>query len=80
MAHILTVRRIDPKLHAALRERASSGGRSVEAEVRSILAKTCLPQASADWTNGLRERARARTGNHPQSDSADLIRQGRDER
>lgn len=80
MPQVLTVRRIDPKLHDALRQRAANKKRSVEAEVRSILAETCLPEAKASWVMGLRERARLRTGTSKQSDSADLIRQGRDER
>lgn len=80
MAQALTVRQIDPKIHAALRERAAREGRSVEAEVRSILAETCLPADRTNWSNGLRERARQRTGGTQQTDSAELIRQGRDER
>lgn len=80
MAQILTVRQIDPKLHDALRQRAASRKRSVEAEVRSILADACLPPTKTDWARGLRERAQSRTGKCKQSDSADLIHKGRDER
>ncbi len=34
----LTIRRLDDRTHALLRERAARNGRSVEAEVRAILS------------------------------------------
>jgi len=81
MAHAITVRQIDPHLHDALKLRAAKAGRSVEAEVRAILASACLPrQTSEVWMKGIRERARIRTAGKIQTDSADLIREARDAR
>jgi len=80
MAQAITVRQIDPHLHDALKLRAAKAGRSVEAEVRAILADACLPQRAGSWTKGIRDRARTRTAGRDQTDSADLIREARDAR
>ena len=80
MPKALTIRQIDPEVHDALRRRAARTGRSVEAEVRAILTEACLPAPTPRWALGLRERACARTAGVVQSDSADLIREGRDGR
>lgn len=81
MAQVLTVRQVPEEVHRALKSRAVRSGRSVEAEVRQILADTCLPEAEAGtWISGLRNRARRRTSGTPQTDSAALIREGRDDR
>jgi len=80
MAQVITVRQIDGKLHQALRQRAAKAGRSVEAEIRTILTETCLPQSGENWIDGLRDRATERTRGKPQTDSADLIREARDAR
>lgn len=42
MANI-SVRNVDPSVHAALRERASRNGRSMEAEIRQILSDAARP-------------------------------------
>ena len=56
-------------------------GRSVEAEVRQILAESCLPARGREcWVAGLRARAVKRTAGVPQTDSALIIREGRDAR
>ncbi|HHX83813.1 MAG TPA: toxin-antitoxin system antitoxin subunit [Actinomycetales bacterium] len=39
----LTVRKVDPRTHALLRERAARNGRSVEAEIRLILDAAVAP-------------------------------------
>lgn len=44
----LTIRNVPDAIHRALRLRAASTGRSVEAEVRAILATTHQPQSSQD--------------------------------
>lgn len=41
---ILTVRNVPEEVHRALRVRAALRGRSTEAEVRSILEETVLPE------------------------------------
>jgi plasmid stability protein len=81
MATALTIRQLDEDTHQRLRERAASRRRSVEAEVRAILTEAVQPASGAkDWRDGLRERALARTAGRPQTDSAELIAQGRDDR
>ena len=44
---MLTVRNVPDEVHRALRARASSRGRSTEAEVRAILKETVLPEGRA---------------------------------
>ena len=80
MADILTIRRLAEPVQAALRERARRAGRSMDAEAREILTRTCVGPGREGWLDGLRERARRRTGGREQTDSAELIRQGRDGR
>jgi hypothetical protein len=72
MGRVLTIRQLSPELHQALRDRAARNGRSVEGEVRHILAETCLNTLSGDWAAGLRDRARHRTAGRPQTDAAAL--------
>ena len=81
MTKAINIRGIDDQVHDALRRRAARTGRSVEAEVRIILSETCLPKkGTTEWASGLRARAQARTGGTTQTDSAELIREARDER
>jgi hypothetical protein len=80
MADVVTIRRLPEPVQAALRERARRAGRSMEAEARAILTAACAGRVPAGWVDGLRERARARTGGRPQTDSAELIAEGRDAR
>lgn len=42
---MLTVRNLDPEVHAKLRERAALHGRSMEAEARAVLAASVLGDA-----------------------------------
>jgi len=44
---MLTVRNVPDEVHRALRARASSRGRSTEAEVRAILKESVLPEGRA---------------------------------
>ena len=44
----LTIRNLDVRLTDSLRLRAARNGRSMEAEVRSILAETLTPKAGTD--------------------------------
>lgn len=80
MADVVTIRRLPEPVQAALRERARKAGRSMEAEAREILAAACVGPAQAGWLEGLRARARRRTGDKAQTDSAELIAEGRDAR
>lgn len=79
MASVLTVRKLPDHVQEALRLRAAAAGRSVEAEVRAILAEVCRPEPRDDWWEGLAERAKARTlalGDPPRSE--DIVREMRD--
>lgn len=80
MAKAINVRGIEDDVHAALRRRATRSGRSVEAEVRAIIAQACSREGLVDWASGLRDRAKSRTAHVQQTDSAELIREARDAR
>ena len=74
----LTVRKVDDELIRRLKIRAAEHGRSAEAEHREILKQALLPEAAAEdfWALaiGLRKEGPKMPG-----DSADIIRQMRDE-
>jgi len=76
----LNIRNLDAALHARLRVRAAEHGRSMEAEVRQILADLLQPVPSDRATHmaGVRRRAISRTRRRPQTDSTILIREDRD--
>ena len=81
MPQALTIRQLPDDVHQALKARAKRADRSVEAEVRQILAETCLAAPEGDlWLSGLRLRAKLRTAGVPQTDSALIIREERDAR
>jgi len=80
MASILTIRKLPDDVQASLRRRAASSGRSVEALAREILASACLPRRTTGWWKGLAKRRHARTPEALSTESAELIRQGRDAR
>lgn len=76
----LNIRNLDPVLHARLRMRAAEHGRSMEAEVREILADLLRPEPDDRVAHmaRVRRRAVARTRRRPQTDSTVLIREDRD--
>jgi plasmid stability protein len=80
MASVLTIRKLPEDVQAALRQRAASAGHSLEAEAREILAAACAPRRSRDWWSGLARRRQARTPERLATESAELIRAGRDAR
>ena len=80
MASILTIRRLPGEVQAALRQRAAASGRSVEAEAREILAAACLPRRNFDWWDGLARRRLARTPKRLDTESVELIQEGRNAR
>jgi plasmid stability protein len=75
----LTVRRVDDEIIRRLKIRAAQHGRSAEAEHREILKQALLPETAAEDFWALAKRLRDETGPVP-GDSADIIRQVRDER
>jgi antitoxin FitA len=74
----LTVRKVDDEVIRRLKIRAARHGRSAEAEHREILKQALLAEVTTEdfWT--LAKRLREETGPMP-GDSADIIRQMRDE-
>ena len=74
MAHIL-VRNVDEDLVAELKRQAEESGRSLEAEVREILAQSS--RARRDAFIELADSFRARLGGPNEPNSADLIAEDR---
>jgi len=74
----LLVRGVPLDIVEALRRRATENGRSAEAEHRLILEQTLCPGRAGFWERAakLREELRGRIS----GDSADLIREDRDQR
>jgi plasmid stability protein len=79
---MITVRDVDDSLLRALEQRATAAGRSVEEEVRDILARTVQPATPVGkedfWERA--DRLRASFANRVVTDSAELLREVRDER
>jgi plasmid stability protein len=77
MAQVL-IRDVDEATVERLRERAKNNGRSLEAELRLVLrsAARLTPEEFLESV----ARTRARLGGRRFSDSADLIREDRDQR
>jgi plasmid stability protein len=74
----LTVRNLDEDLMRRLRIRAAEHGRSAEEEHRRILEVALRPHDSGFWARATSLRAATRGRGGP--DSADLIRDQRDDR
>ncbi len=72
----LTIRNLDDETVSALKIRAKTHNRSLEAEIRQILADTARPASAIDLRR-LAERIAAMTPEAPQTDSAALIREDR---
>ena len=73
----VVVRNLDPAVVIALKRRATRGGRSLEAELRTILTREARPDRSELIADA--DRIRAMTPG-PLPDSTDLVRQDRDHR
>ena len=73
----LIIRQLDDSVMARLRERATASGRSLEDEVRTILAAACAD--STVIIARLRKRLAAYRGRRF-TDSRDIVRRMRDER
>lgn len=76
MAQIL-IRDLDPEIVERLKAQAKENGRSLESEVRQILAEAARHQTMAQVRRDL-EELRSQFGGRVFSDSADLIRDDRD--
>lgn len=73
----LTIRNLDADVVLKLKARADSNNRSLEAELRDVLAQIADTPTPRQF-KALAERIAAMTPPGPQSDSADLIREDRD--
>jgi plasmid stability protein len=72
----LTIRNVEDETVDALKRRAKTHRRSLEGEVRQILADAVRPTASVDL-HFLAEKIAAMTPDVPQTDSVDLLREDR---
>lgn len=70
----LTVRNLDDALLARLKARASSNGRSVESEIREVLASYVERPTPAEM-KARAERIAAQTNPELQTDSVELLRE-----
>jgi plasmid stability protein len=77
MAQVI-VRNLDEGVVAALKQRAQMHGRSLEQELRDILTQAAKPER-ADLLR-IADRIRAMTPQKAQEDSAQLLREDRDNR
>ena len=74
----ITVRNVDDKLVAALKARAKANQRSLEGEVRHLLARQALRHARLEDFRERTARLAALTADRPQTGSALLLREDRD--
>jgi plasmid stability protein len=72
----LTIRNVEDETVQALKRRAKANRRSLEEELRQILADAVRPAASVDLRL-LAEQIAAMTPDVPQTDSVDLLREDR---
>jgi len=72
----LTIRNVEDETVQALKRRAKANRRSVEEELRQILADAVRPTASIDL-RVLAEQIAAMTSDVPQTDSVDLLHRDR---
>ena len=77
MAQVL-VRNLKDKVVARLKKRAKTRGRSLQAEVKTILEEAAKEESADFWKEAERIRERLRRSGRKFSDSAELIREDRD--
>ena len=77
MANV-TVRNIDDEVIALLKVQAKANHRSLEGEIRHILAQQVLRWTRLEEFRERTERLHSLTEDLPQTDSVDLIREDRD--
>ena len=73
----LTIRNVDDQIVVELKARAKTNNRSLEAELREILAMS-IRRGSKDALLALADRIAAMTPEVAQSDSTQLLREDRD--
>ena len=77
MANV-TVRNIDDSVIDALKAQAKANRRSLEDEIRHVLAQQALRHTRLDGFRERTARLASRTADAPQADSAILLRDDRD--
>jgi plasmid stability protein len=77
MAQVL-VRNLQDKVVARLKKRAKTRGRSLQAEVKTILEEAAKEESLDFWKEAERIRERLKRSGRKFSDSAELIREDRD--
>lgn len=75
----LTIRNVDAAPVERLRKRALSNNRSLEAELRQLIADAAARPTTEELLE-LADKVAAMTPDVPQTDSAILLRESRDER
>ena len=73
----VTIRNLDDEVVARLKDRAKANKRSLEAELRDILARSAEVMTREELIT-FAKRVAAQTPDVPQTDSAELIREDRD--
>ncbi len=73
----VTIRNLDDEVVACLKERAKANNRSLEAELREILARS-VGTMTREGLIALARRIAAMTPDVPQTDSTELLREDRD--
>lgn len=71
---VLTIRNLPDEVHRALRMRAARHGRSTEAEVRSILANTVMPDSGIRMGQALASLGRRIGMTHADCDALEALR------
>ena len=77
MANV-TVRNIDDQVIASLKAQAKANHRSLEGEIRHVLAQQALRSTRLEEFRERTERLQSLTNGLPQTDSVTLIREDRD--
>lgn len=74
----VTIRNLDEATVEALKAQAQANNRSLEAELREVLADIAARNRRQQWFYEEAERIAAMTLDVPQTDSADLLREDRE--
>lgn len=74
----ITVRNVDDRVVVALKAQAKANRRSLEGEVRHLLARQALRYLRLEGFRERTARLAALTADRPQTDSALLLREDRD--
>ena len=74
----IAVHDLDPEVFASLRDQAVVHGRTLEAEIKTILTEATHPRAAEAWSEVDAIRQRLASSGRSFSDSAELVREDRE--